>query len=296
MIDPSFGLAGKVTRRVTASFRSLEFDGKRAFAAFVITIGICEGFAGLLTLLNVLPSRWLAEIALAMLVLAAVVTALAGFKQRTHLPVQSMEHLTKFRCAICTEACLREANEIASGSYGSDRIANELAEQWRSRSPRSFVCLLDEAGEVTASFGVMGLEKSFFDQFVAGNIFEHDLRAKDILNWSNTRKAKRIYISGVIVRDAGTPVGHERARMMLWVMFKYFSQEFDLNRLSEIYALAATPAGERMLNKHLGFQLVVPLERRKDKHNLYRLTVTPASIAHIENLLPEYNHLCTFEV
>jgi len=59
------------------------------------------------------------------------------------------------------------------------------------------------------------------DQFIAGKVSDKQLSEGDIYNFSASKKSKRLYISGVIVRNLRTPRGGKRTRVMIWVMLKY---------------------------------------------------------------------------
>lgn len=269
--------------------RGLRFDPKRGMGLFVILVGVVSV---LLALTGTVPSP---AVAVIIVVTVILLSAASAVRRRDDFIPEEAARLSPLTCRICTSAWLREANRIAAVYYRRDRIPNELVEEWRRRNPYAFACLLDGEERVVASFGVMALSDSFMDQFIAGNVVESQLSTADIHDWENTRRAERLYISGVVVLDAGTPKGQERARIMMWSMIRYFRQFFDPSSVKQVYALATTNQGERIL-QHLGFDLTVAAEKRRDSHNLYRVDLTPQWVDRTERLVPDYSNVCGFHM
>jgi hypothetical protein len=268
--------------------RRLRFDLKRAAGTFLFLAAV----AGLLAVTSTIPSpRAGALIVGAVIVLSAV----AGFTRSLLFIPPEVARPVRFRCTLCSAAHLREANKLAAQYYGRDRLPSTLVESWRQKNPFAFACLLTDDGSLEAAFGTIAVSQSFMDQFIVGNVVESQLSANDVLTWEDTRRADRIYISGVVVKDAGTWRGHERAQVLVWAMLRYFTQFFDRGVLRRLYALAATGEGELLL-KGLGFELEVPAETRRDRHNLYCAHVADTWIDDIESRLPDYAHICSFDI
>lgn len=260
---------------------------RRAGVAFPIFITVA---AGIVALFGAVPDL---RVGFCLLALICALSLCAGLAARqTHISPGIIEEPRALVAKVCSAAELREANELAH--YGRDSIPNTLAEAWREASPNSFVCLIDQHPHVVASFGILGLSASFLDQFLHGRLIESQLTAADLLPWSQTLSQEALYISGVVVRDAGSPRGWRWASIMMWSMLVYVRTFFDLTKPRRVYALAATPEGERILRK-LNFEIYTPAEARLDHHNLYYLSVTPEAISRIDARLPDYSHLCSID-
>lgn len=269
--------------------RGLRFDPKRAAAAFAVLVPVV---AALLALTDTIPSPPFGGLIVALVIILSLVAG--STRSLLFIPPEVASPL-RLRCTLCSAGNLREANELAAQYYGRDRIPNPLAESWRQKNPFAFACLLTDDGRLDASFGAMALSQSFMDQLIAGNVVESQLDPRDILTWEETRRADRIYISGVVVRDAGTDLGHERARILIWSMLRYFTEFFDRPFVKRLYALAATDDGERLL-KGLGFELEVAAENRRDRHNLYSVDLGGTWIDDTEKRFPDYAHICSFDI
>jgi len=214
-----------------------------------------------------------------------------------HIPdVPFLEATNKqnLRCKVCTASELREANTLATSFYGRDAIADELVEQWRLRNSNMYACVLNSENEVESSFSVMPLRDSFLDQFIAGKIVEAQITADDIIPVSESRRASRLYIGGVVVRDPKSTRGQMRTGAMLWAMLVYLRKVYGLRRERTLYALAATKEGERLL-KHLHFSLVSAASHRTDHHGLYSLVLDRESAATMEHSIPDYHQMCSTE-
>lgn len=173
-----------------------------------------------------------------------------------------------YTCEYCSEEILREANEMTEIFYGQDFVATDIALQWWIKNPKAFVAIKNSAGELCACFGILALEDSFLDQFIAGTVSDKQLKQSNILSFNASKKAKRLYISGVVVRNPGTPRGSKRTRVMIWVMLKYIKKLCGANLNKELIALAVTAESENLL-KRFGFQMIGNSRQRIDRHNLY---------------------------
>ena len=275
------------------SIRSLltnrRWSSRRAIGAFFV---LAPTVAALLAIFSTAPDL---RAGACLLALISALSIGAGLSPRQlHISPTIVEESRVLHAKICSPGELREANEIAAAHYGHDSIPNALAEDWRQASPNSFVCLLDQNSQVVASFGILGLSQRFLDFFIDGRLVEADLTPHDLLPWDETINQEAVYISGVVVRDAGSARGQDRARIMMWSMLMYFRALFDMTKLQRVYALAATPDGEHILPK-LGFQIQTFADARRDHHNLYVLPVSNETISRIDNLLPDYSHLCRID-
>jgi hypothetical protein len=176
--------------------------------------------------------------------------------------------------------------------YGREYVAPDIAVQWRTRNPMGFVQITNSEGELCACFGVLGLSDSFMDQYTKGRVADRELRGDDILDLEKSKRSKRLYISGVVVRDSESHKGHKRARVMIWAMLIYLQRTYRLRGRRELYAVAVTKESERLM-KNLNFTLVSRAGSRRDKCNMYRCELTKPFWDELICKVGDWSALCT---
>ena len=196
-----------------------------------------------------------------------------------------------YKCGFCTEERLREAVELTKPYYEHEYVAPDVALQWRMKNPTGFVQIVNSAGELCASFGILGLTKGFTEQFMAGKVADTQLSSEDVLTPEKSRRAENLYISGVVVRDAEKPIGHKRASVMLWSMLHYMKQVYGKRKERRLYAVAVNQKSERMLRR-FGFQLLATKDSRVDRCPLYALTLTKSTWIQLMQEIPDYSRMC----
>jgi len=156
--------------------------------------------------------------------------------------------------------------------FGRENIDVEVLEQWRLKNPQGFMEIVDDTGDLIACFVIVGLSKSFMQEFLAGHVTEKDISSESVLEMKSTKKLSDIYVSGVMVKDPGGVGGGVRTRYLIWSMLMYLKHHFRPQDRRRFYAVALTPESERLL-KGLEFSIASPAKSRKDKHNFYSLDV-----------------------
>jgi hypothetical protein len=209
--------------------------------------------------------------------------------------VDEMNSEGKYVFRFCSEENLREACEMTRPFYGHEYVEPETAVRWLRKNPKAFIEMVNEAGELCACFGILALTDSFIEQFIKGRLSDTQLEADDICSEAETKKCKRLYISGVIVRDHKTHKGHKRANVMIWAMLKYTEMIYGLRRKRQLFAVAVTKESERLM-KGLGFQLACEGANRKDECNLYSYVLSKESWDHMISQVGDWSKLCKFEL
>jgi len=243
---------------------------KTGLAASVSFFGLAGGVIGIISATQArVPWKF---VGLAVGITVLIFPIASYLRGRVHLiPDSLVDEMSEdgiYTCEFCSEEMLREACEMTELFYGQDYVAPDIAVQWRIKNPKAFVAIKNSEGELCACFGILALEDGFMGQFIDGKVSDRQLRESDILSFSASKKAKRLYISGVVVRDPGTARGNKRARVMIWVMLKYIRKLCGRNLDRELVALAVTKESENLL-KGFGFQLIRSSGQRVDRHNLY---------------------------
>lgn len=214
--------------------------------------------------------------------------------QLVHLPTQIIIEECmdgQYVAEYCTQETLRTANSFTRPYYHREYVSANIAEIWRQKNPQGFVHILNSIGELCACFGVLGIESSFMTQFVKGRVIDNDLLGEDILDISETKKSPSLYISGVVVRDPESMVGHMRACIMVWAMLEYIRKIYGLRRKRTVYALAVSRESQNLLKKCL-FAVASPANNRKDKLNLYSFELTKENLDKIRMRLGDFSGVC----
>lgn len=287
-------MKSRYRKRHRMAAQRVRMASKVAGGTFVAIIAI---EAGLLGIAGYQPSIEIASVVLAVTVIASIVAGVVRARL-IHLPdilVPVSAGIVPAKCKICSAAELAEANSLAAACYRRDAISDELVEQWRLKNPNMFACVLDERGTIDAALGIMPLTESFMDQFIAGKVVESQIGAEDIHGPDKSKQVARLYISGVVVRDAKTQRGHMRAALLMWATIQYLVKLYGTRRRRTLYALAATGDGERIL-KHLNFTIISPAGQRSDEHDLYSLEWSKDALNRVRTMIPDYRSMCTVEL
>ena len=262
-------------------------------AALVVAFGLLTGGTSLWSALDELGG-W--AISGGLVLVIAVGVGIAWWRGRaTLLPDTLIDELSAepaYQAAYCTTEQLREACGLTKPHYGNEYVPADIAEQWRLKNPQGFVSITNPAGELCACFGLLALSPSFTDIFYQGQCTDTTLRAADILNPDEAKRSERLYLSGVVVRDAGTHMSHKRAWVMLWAIMKFYRDCFGLRRERTIFGLAVTPESERLL-KTLEFELASEQAGRLDRRNLYQLKMTKPAWEKVAKRVGDLSGMCT---
>jgi len=189
---------------------------------------------------------------------------------------------------LCDAATLREANALTKPYYQHEYVSDEVAESWRSKNPKGFVAIRNKEQELCAVFGILAIEESFCAQFIKGRVRDNQLEADDILDFDQSKKSSKLYISGVVVREPDGPQGHRRACVMVWVILKYLRKIYGTRRRRTIYALAVSKPSENLLRR-FWFHVESEASHRQDRLNLYSLSFNSSQLRQLEGRIGDWS-------
>ena len=233
--------------------------------------------------------------ALICIIFSLVSSYIAGIG--THMPdIFSDEESIHGNCLaeLCPREKLYEACDMTKLYYKNEYVPGDVAEQWRLKNPKAFVDISNASGELVSSFGIIIPKENFFQMFIEGKIADTKLMGEDILNLRESKKSKNIYISGVVVRNAGSQIGHKRARIMLWVMLNYYKKYYGFKFVRNLYAVAVNSDSNALLKK-CGFKLIMNGNNREDKGNLYKLELSYESWYKLLTRVGDFSSICKLE-
>jgi hypothetical protein len=284
-------------KRIRASFWArMKAGSATGWKAFLGAIGISGAVITFIAATQMrVPWKIIFLVGLLCFLFGILVTYIRG--RITLLPdslVDEMNSEGQYVCRFCSEEKLREACEMTRPFYGHEYVEPETAVRWLRKNPKAFIEMVNDRGELCACFGILAITDSFMDQFIKGRLSDTQLEPDDICGEHESMKCKRLYISGVIVRDHTTHKGHKRANVMIWAMLTYAKKLYGLRRRRELFAVAVTKESERLM-KGLGFHLACESRVRKDECNLYTYGLTKETWDHMISRVGDWSKLCEFK-
>jgi len=198
----------------------------------------------------------------------------------------------KYTASFCSEQQLREANDLTLPYYGVEAVPSDVVLQWQLRNPNAFVAITNQQRELCASFGIIGLRDECVGPHMRGQVVDSDLTAADVLPHGEAKMSRRLYISGVIVRDPGSLVGRRRAAVMIWVMLMYSKILYGLRTKRTLYAIAVSPDARRLLVK-MGFVVCIHGSSRRDHCDLFTYDLTQESWRAIRERVGDLSPMCS---
>lgn len=234
--------------------------------------------------------------AIILTVLISILVASLGGRQKL-LPYTFIDELSSensYSATFCTNNGLREADEMTKPYFGNEFIPVDKIEQWRLKNDKGFVQINNPEGVLCACFVILGLEGSFFNQFIAGKVTENDIDSNTVLPFNKVKKEKRIYISGVVVREPESYMGSKRTKAMLWAIIQYINRVLGLRKSRTFYAVGLTTPSEKLL-KNIGFKICSNKTNRKDKHNLYDITLDKRKLEELHAKIGNFSKMVSLD-
>lgn len=287
---------GDIIRRIRPTFISRILSGWRVGLTTMLAIISITGFILKFYSPSNLNSKLVILIFITIFFIGLLAAYLRGIQKLvpdTFIDELSSEN--EYFVNKCTKNNLREADEMTKPYFGRDFIPFEIIEQWRLKNENGFVQITDTEGKLCACFVILGLERSFFDQFITGRVTESQIDSDVVLSFEETKKEDRIYISGIVVRNPGGYYGSKRSRIMIWAMLEYIKKLYGLRKIRTFYALALTKQSEMLVQK-MDFEICCDKTARKDKSNLYRVDIHKGKWNKMLNKIGDFSKMVHFEV
>lgn len=149
----------------------------------------------------------------------------------------------------------------------TDAVPERILKEWYQQNPHGFWVLKREGSRV-GHIDILPVKPGPLQNFIAGTITERDIRGCDLYSPEEKDAITCLYIESVAISRSN---GNSRAlavHQLLSELLRLLNDISQSSKVTEIFAIAATPAGRRFL-KHLGFRLISPSKDRKDEHDLF---------------------------
>lgn len=173
---------------------------------------------------------------------------------------------------VTTQATLEEIDWIARLEEkvytNADAVPKSVLTEWYEANPNGFSVIRMCSGQKIGHIDLLPIKPNTLQRFIAGQIVERDIRGDSLYGPDDRGLITNLYVESIILLP---PRGFTNAPAILCVLSsfaKLVERVCDTDRLVNIYAIAASKSGERLM-KRLGFDSISPAEARLDRHELY---------------------------
>lgn len=194
-------------------------------------------------------------------------------KKRAGRQLPSVEYLealaTKYNLQQATADDIEWIAQLESEFYSSaDAIPKHVLEEWYNANGSGFLVISIEGGHRIGHLDILPLRPRTLSLFIEGNLLEREIRGDSLYSPAEQKEIRNLYIESIILNP---PKGCSRGKALLFLLCNYQSiieKLCDVTKVESIYAMAASKAGERNMQR-LGFNKVMTGDKRKDKHDLF---------------------------
>ena len=202
------------------------------------------------------------------------------------------------QCPVGLELA-RKAISLAAESYGSETMPAAGFELLRAKNPNILACLTNVRGEFLGYFDVFPLKPEIAELFLSGGVTtrwsgkatERIFSEADIFGADEMGLCTSLYISGIAVPHAATYARRRDASMLVWGFWKYIESFYPPTHRREIFAVAATEAGENLLRR-FHFSVRNEASEKPHKHPLYVVELSSDVLRESLESLPDWSASC----
>jgi hypothetical protein len=150
----------------------------------------------------------------------------------------------------------------------SDAVPKHVLTEWFESNPNGFSVIRMCNGQKIGHIDLLPIKPVTLERFVSGLIVEKDIRGDSLFKPEERDQITMLYVESIIVLP---PKGFTNAPAILCVLNSFarlVERVCDSGKIKNIYAIAASKSGERLL-KRLGFDTVALPDSRADGHELF---------------------------
>jgi len=194
-------------------------------------------------------------------------------KRRAHKALPEIETIED----ICTtyralQATIEEMDWISTLEHNVysavDAVPREVLLEWYGTNPRGFSVIKMPNNAKVGHIDLLPIRPATFERFFSGAIVEREIRGDSLYSAAEREKITSLYVESIILCP---PKGFSNAPAILCVLsaFEQLAARLcDPERLENVFAIAASRSGERLLRR-LGFDIIKAADARKDGHDLF---------------------------
>jgi len=247
---------------------------RNAFALFAGIAGLTGVAVTLLTAptaMRTITIRLLFSVVIVLLIAIAIPEAFRHYRAASSLPSDAaLDRLcTAYRIEQATADELGWIAQLQASVYSrEDAIPEYLLREWFSVNPAGFSIVKTADGRPVGHLDILPLRPVTLHTFLGGDIVEREIRGDSLYSVIDRGAIRHLYVESIILCPRKP---RSNAAAMVSVLSDapaIIGRIADLHSVEAIYAIAASPAGERLMRR-LGFALLRAGERRKDGHKLF---------------------------
>lgn len=247
---------------------------RNAFAAFAAIAGLIGVAVQLLTAPSSMRTMTLVllfSVALVLAITVAIPQILRYYRGERALPSDTdLDSVSAaYRVEQATSEEIRWIAELEASIYSrEDAIPEHLLREWFSMNHTGFSIVKTADGKPIGHLDILPIRPATLDAFLKGDIVEREIRGDSLYSIDDRSLIKHLYVESIILRPPKPLSNAATIMSVLSNMSSIIKRVADLETVEHIYAIAATPSGERVMRR-LGFDLLSAGDRRKDGHNLF---------------------------
>lgn len=252
---------------------------RNAFAVFAAIAGLIGVAVQILTapsIMRTVTLFLLFGVALVLAITVAIPEVLRYYRAARALPADiDLDSVSAaYRVEQATSNEVGWIAKLEASVYSTqDAIPERLLREWFCMNHTGFSIFKTSDGKPVGHLDILPLRPATLDAFLKGDIVEREIRGDSLYSADDRRLIKHLYVESIILRPP-KPLSNAAAIMsVLSNMSSIIERIADLQTVERIYAIAATPSGERLMRR-LGFDLLSAGDRRKDRHNLFAARVS----------------------
>jgi len=198
------------------------------------------------------------------------------------------------RCRIeaATPADIDWVADLQIRTYSSeDAIPRHILKEWYATNPNGFSIIKAKGGDRIGHIDILPLRPEATQTVLEGRTLEREFRGTLLFSEAERGSITDLYVESIIILTPDRPL----AALALYSLLANFtlisSRVADPSNLNNIYAIAATESGERLM-RQLGFSEIRAAETRADHHPLFVAKFADVA-ANIDTLLNQSHGIVT---
>lgn len=158
--------------------------------------------------------------------------------------------------------------EIETKAYGPDAVPLDLMQLWYQKNRSGFFVIRSREGERVGHINLLPVRADAFQPLLEGKITEMELSPDALYAPTDKASIQDLYVESIIVCR---PEAQSRMPVIYALLAEFNSliaNICDPSQVRQLYAIAATPAGERFM-RQLGFEQIKAGSERLDRHPFF---------------------------
>jgi class 3 adenylate cyclase len=204
---------------------------------------------------------------------------------------EAVPDFSEVHAADCRQGCmLRQATpeeidwiaDLEARTYGEDAAPAAVLRGWYRTNPNGFSVLHAESEEMIGHIDLLPLKPAGV-AFLRGGGADKWLAPEMLCPPDEAHLADAVYIESIIVKDKYKELKPKALYTILAEFESLVGRVCDAKRVREVYGIASSGKGERLV-RQLGFRLLGRPGERADRHPLY-VAIYDDIIANIKTIL-----------